>query len=122
VRTRGSTTTLLSSPGGFSANGGTDVDDQRRDLRECDGCGRTIRFCQTTKGSVMPVDPNPNPDGNVRLRHAAGGGWLAEVMTKADLAVFQGPRYTPHFATCSAAAEYRRPRRRRGTPPGRNTR
>jgi hypothetical protein len=99
------------------------MDDQRRDLRDCDACGATMRFVRTTKGEVMPVNPKPDPAGNVRLRAAAGGGWLAEVMTKDQLATYTGPRYKPHFATCPAAKEFSRKRRRGGTPPpGRTTR
>jgi hypothetical protein len=33
----------------------------------CNSCGAPIRWSRTLKGSYMPLDAEPNPDGNVVL-------------------------------------------------------
>ena len=75
------------------------------DLGVCKHCHRRIRWARTRNGRWMPLDPDPNPSGNVRLRGIhPQGGLLAEVLgAQASLlgdADDDEPRYMPHHASC----------------------
>ena len=72
------------------------------------GCGRPMLWAVTAKGKRMPLDPDPDPYGNVLIRPAVGGA-IAEVMDASALMTRRGERYTPHIATCPAADEFRAP-------------
>jgi hypothetical protein len=72
-------------------------------MTECRSCGAPIRFVFTAMGGRMPIDLEPNPDGNVYLR-----GHTAHVI-KADTVLPPGePRYMSHHATCPQAEKWRR--------------
>jgi hypothetical protein len=59
------------------------------------GCGRMIRWVTTEKGKAMPIDPAPNPNGNVVLLD----NFTAHVLHKGEDPGGRD-RYMPHFATC----------------------
>lgn len=69
---------------------------------ECNGCHEPIRFVKLNTGKALPVNPAPNPQGNV----AAGlrGGRLHGFVICRDH--LPGPlesyRFTAHYATCEA--------------------
>ena len=77
--------------------------------RKCGRCGAPIVWARTVAGEngpggkAMPLDPDPNPAGNVAVRHARRNELLARVL-KAD--EDHDPqvevRAVPHFATCRA--------------------
>jgi hypothetical protein len=78
------------------------------DISQCRSCGKDICWYRTSAtGSFMPVDPVPVENGNVVIidgfAHVIKGD-LFEPMLPA------GPRYKSHFATCSAAAQHRKPK------------
>lgn len=83
---------------------------------KCRACDAEIRWARTANGKAIPLDAEPNPDGNVLLDYsgddettgsAAGGTGspIAHVIGKngvpLDLAhLGADPRYMPHHATC----------------------
>lgn len=70
----------------------------------CRACGQRIKFVRIeSTGKPMPVDPWPDPDGNVYARQTSvPGGLLGHVAVK-DEQLPDGWRiYMPHFATCEA--------------------
>jgi len=73
----------------------------------CRKCPARIRFCKTADGKWMPIDAEPNPDGNLVLDgHDEDGNPLvrvADLFTAADAV-----RYMPHWSTCPVAGEFRR--------------
>lgn len=76
----------------------------------CQSCGARIIFAITTNATAMPIDVEPNPDGNVTLVagpisphatvHPKGG--QVDLFGQADT------RYMPHHATCPDADSWRR--------------
>lgn len=74
-------------------------------MTTCRSCHTRILFVRIeTTGRLMPVDPHPDPDGNVYARHVPDIGHLGHVATK-DEQLPDGWRiYMPHFATCPATA------------------
>ena len=74
---------------------------------KCRSCGRPIIWTITTKGKRMPVDANPDPNGNIALDELADGTVRASV-TGPSPALITEPRYMSHFATCPEAARWRR--------------
>lgn len=79
-------------------------------MSNCRDCHQAIMFVRIEDGGkAMPVDPFPDPDGNVIARFVTPpGGLLGHVAHKGE-PVPEGWRiYMPHFATC--------PNRRLGDP------
>jgi len=71
----------------------------------CQSCGAHIVWAITEGGKKMPVDSEPDPDGNLLL-WTQGQEWRTKVIQ----GEWDGPRYRPHFATCPDAQSWRRPR------------
>ena len=82
---------------------------------KCSACGSEIVWAVTAKGERMPVDPEPIVGGNLIL-DLSGSGATARVQTAAEKAEAAaaghvlGTRYVSHFATCPAAARFRKPK------------
>lgn len=83
----------------------------------CRSCGAPVLWTITVKGKRHPVDPDPHPDGTIKLvAGVAGAAPKSYVMAGLDLvAMREGrtPLHRSHFATCPHAAQHRRPRGRR---------
>lgn len=78
----------------------------------CRSCGAHIRWGTTASGKAMPLDVTPG-DGNVRLKPAPAGGWLATVLAGQDLARARTAGttlYYPHHATCPQGQDWQRKR------------
>ena len=72
----------------------------------CKSCEARILWVLTSKGSKMPLDPEPVADGNMVVEP---GGTLRTVKKKdANAIPFETPRYKSHFATCKFAASHRK--------------
>lgn len=73
----------------------------------CATCKARIRFAKTANGSQMPLNYEPDPAGNMIINVE---GIAVNIGKPGDLftAKEDGPRYMPHFATCPAAAAYRK--------------
>lgn len=73
-------------------------------------CRAEILFAHTGK-KAMPVDPQPHPDGNVRLiPSTAGDGrtiYRAEVLGPLEVQLADEPLYMPHHATCPDVDDFR---------------
>lgn len=81
-------------------------------------CKRTIAFVLLGPGGRKhPVDVVPSDEGTLGLTSAGqlhGGAETeyptAVLLSEARRETWQGPRYMTHFATCPAAAQFRRRR------------
>jgi hypothetical protein len=67
----------------------------------CKSCGKPILWAKTEKGSRIPLDPTPVPNGNIDFFLPSE----AAVYMKADPNV---SRFVAHFVTCPDAAKHRR--------------
>lgn len=69
----------------------------------CRSCDDPIMFVRIENtGKPMPVDPYPDPDGNVYARHTTTPGGLLGHVAHKDEELPDGWRiYMPHFATCT---------------------
>ncbi len=80
----------------------------------CKRCSAPIVFALMTTGRTMPVDPVPNPNGNVVLyRNAKTGEVSGRVVTTAEPLRPGEQLRTSHFQTCPQAGSFRKGRRRR---------
>jgi hypothetical protein len=70
----------------------------------CRSCGARVLWVRTATGKPMPVDPRPNPSGNIRLRGNP------DVLGQEDLRHLPAgsPLYLSHFVTCPQAGQHRR--------------
>lgn len=73
----------------------------------CRDCKQPIVWAKTMRtesgrgGKNMPLDPDPNPEGNVAVRPAHGGQLLCRVLLKDEDHDHQVEvRAMPHAATC----------------------
>lgn len=76
-----------------------------------DGCSATITFVKLDGGGAMPVDPVPDPTGNVAATKGLDGRLHGHVLSQARPLQPGQTVYMAHYATCAA-----KPRPRR-TPP-----
>lgn len=72
---------------------------RRLPLGECRDCGNPIRFVQLDTGTALPVDPQPNPRGNVCAQRI-GGQLHGHVISHHHPAIPGAERWMPHHATC----------------------
>ncbi len=73
-------------------------------MSTCRYCGKSLRWADTTNGSKMPLNPEPDPTGNVVIENG-----YARVLRASDPSNGR-TRYKSHFATCEKYV--RRPARR----------
>jgi hypothetical protein len=76
-------------------------------LDSCSSCHQPIIWAITTKAKRMPIDAEPQPDGNVALDFRAGMDPLARVLTVTQQFGLKNLRKS-HFATCPQADKWRR--------------
>lgn len=79
----------------------------------CRYCGQPVVWVRAESGNPMPIDPMPNPRGNIIAVAAGDGGARARVLNtsmQADPAYAGRDRFLPHAATCPTLLE----RRKRG--------
>lgn len=69
-------------------------------LAECRDCGLPIRFVKLPNDRVIPVNPRPDPRGNVSA-HETGGRLHGHVISHQNPAGPLDDRYIPHAATCT---------------------
>jgi len=79
----------------------------------CRSCDAPVRWAVVAASNKrMPLDPDPDPEGNVILLE----GGTVRVLTAAALAIRHalpggpGPLYRSHFSSCVHAAQHRKPR------------
>lgn len=72
--------------------------------RPCSICGAPMIWTMTAKGGkMMPVDAEPDPEGNVWVWRGVGSKWMS-----AGKEVEGATRHTSHFAKCVNAKRHRR--------------
>lgn len=76
-------------------------------MANCRSCHRPIRWVETEKGKLMPIDPEPSAAGTILLRPQIDRKTLAIVGVPTE-AFLGEPRYVSHFATCPDADRHRR--------------
>lgn len=74
---------------------------------QCWGCRATIFWCMMPSGKWMPLDETPHPQGNIAVINGQEEGVIVKPGAKLDDGV---SLYKTHYATCSYAARFRRPR------------
>lgn len=74
------------------------------EISTCRSCSAPIVWARTSSEKLMPVDPEPTPDGNLVLFRDYADEWRVQVVGGAD----DRPRHRPHFATCPDAEGWRR--------------
>lgn len=74
----------------------------------CKGCGAEVTWVKTLAGKTMPIDPKPNPDGNLQIVDRSGAQIIVAVVNDTLFDDETTVRYTSHFATCPDADEFRR--------------
>lgn len=73
----------------------------------CRKCPAEIIFAKTPAGAWMPVDAEPNPDGNLAECGRNDDGVL--LVAPVDLFTPAGARRRmPHWATCTSPEEFRK--------------
>lgn len=78
----------------------------------CRSCGAPIRWVVTERGKRIPLDRDPQPDGNI-VPILVGGDWVARVLpvdTAAEYRAQGGDLYRAHFTTCEQADAWRKKR------------
>lgn len=80
----------------------------------CRSCGALVVWAITPRGKRMPVDVEPSPAGNVVLvdpEDPTDPPRVVLLHTESERATVPVEKlHTSHFATCTHAAEHRRPR------------
>ena len=72
-------------------------------------CDAPIRWVSTPNGKAMPLDEEPNPDGNVQLGYV-NGAEVAVVLgaeAQAEAKTAGVTLYMPHWATCPDRGRFR---------------
>ncbi len=79
------------------------------EVKECRSCAAKIIWCVTHKGKRMPVDAQPVPTGNIRLRQE-GDRVIAEYPGKEHPSLLEDERqrFVSHFSSCPDRQEWRR--------------
>ncbi len=77
----------------------------------CQKCPAKVRWAKTVNNKPMLVDLEPSEDGNLVLIDTAGG--TRAIVVKSAREFVGLPRHKSHFATCVAAASFRKSKERR---------
>lgn len=75
-------------------------------VADCRSCGAPVIWTVTERGKRMPVDADPDPQGNIRLEQSTGDAPLTAVYTREWTAGAE--LYVSHFATCDQPKKWRR--------------
>lgn len=74
----------------------------------CAKCKAPIFWVQTKRGAWMPLDPEPHPEGNVRLQRELNR--VTAIVLPKEARPPDEPLYRSHFASCAFAADFRKQR------------
>lgn len=79
----------------------------------CRSCNAPVRWAITERGRRMPLDVEPSDEGNILLQDREGREPLAVVLTKGQIAAFDGSLqrhrlHRSHFATCPHGKHWRK--------------
>ena len=73
----------------------------------CDKCHAPVLWALTPLNKRMPLNPAPDPGGNVAAYRDGTGRLRCRVLRKDEQPAGYERRYMPHFATCPACAKER---------------
>lgn len=76
----------------------------------CNACQKPMIWAVTRLGKDIPLNAQPDANGNIRLVDRGSLGPLAEVLSVAQQFGRQGTLYTTHFTNCPRADRFRRQR------------
>lgn len=80
------------------------------DLGKCRSCGAAILWVtMEPSGKKNPLDAEPSPNGNI-VASEGGKGMVVKGDQLLQLREAGSPLYLSHFASCSGAAQHRKPR------------
>ena len=75
----------------------------------CRKCNAEIFWALTKNDVLMPIDVEPDPDGNIEIEtNELDGSNRAMVVDPKQANLFGKPRYVSHFVTCPHAKEFRK--------------
>ena len=75
----------------------------------CRSCSAPVKWVRTVAGDkLMPVDPDPVPDGNLEVFQTPGGAWKARVVAAGQAGLLDDARYVSHFVTCPDSKAWKR--------------
>lgn len=79
-------------------------------ISTCNGrdCDAAIIFAPTAGGKVMPLDAEPNPDGNVECAVKGDQVSVIAVHPAGQDFLSTGTRYMPHWATCVNTKDFKK--------------
>ena len=80
-------------------------------LGRCRGCSRPVRWATTQAERQMPLDPEPDQNGNVVARLGDSQTWYARIPTTESPQAPTERRFMPHVATCPSPPLPRAPQR-----------
>ena len=72
-------------------------------MSTCRSCGARVTWLRTTSGKNIPVNEDPDPNGNIVV--IAGTVTCAVVDPTQEM---DKPHYMPHHATCPQGKDWRR--------------
>lgn len=73
---------------------------KQRHPAECGECQASVIWAFTPMGKRMPLDPEPNAEGNTAAYRDGTGRWRARVLRTGEQPAGYERLYMPHFATC----------------------
>ena len=73
--------------------------------KKCEQCGASIELRRNQNQKWTPIDPNPSPDGTVRLLDDGDVVLYFDEEALARARSQHQPLYVVHFETCSARQE-----------------
>jgi hypothetical protein len=76
-------------------------------------CGQRLIWATTEAGNRMPINAEPDPDGNVALWQDVHQAWQVRVVTPSQPRRPGEVLHRPHHSTCPFADEHRKPKPRR---------
>lgn len=91
------------------------------DFGKCRACGATMRWVKMESGKKNPLDPAPDPKGNVLLVDGNDGTVRGRALSKLEVAQHytlpadeRAPLFLSHFASCPGAQQFKSPQTRLG--------
>lgn len=82
-----------------------------RGAAPCRACSGQVLWVTLPSGKRMPVDPEPDDDGNVAAYRDARGVWVGHVLRADERTAPFEKRFVPHFATCAPVIAQRQAER-----------
>lgn len=76
---------------------------------KCRGCGAEMKMMPTASGKKIPLNPEPDPDGNLVI-FAGKAHYASAEQQRAAREGKNVTLYSTHFSNCPKANDFRKPR------------